>query len=1062
MASGSGWQTPCNPPPPVVNTSKHMRSSTSAASCDGGWPLDYTQDLHLKMSKKIAQLTKVIYALNTKNDEHEEELESLKETHEDEVQHIVTETRDKIMQFKNKMADEGDLRRRLASLEDLEESVEMHEHMKRQALAEFDMYRQRTEDAQLCTEAQHTQRVVSMSREVEEMRRDFEEKLRAFGQAQAQVECEKRRALDELRAGHRQEVEELLNAQHNQSTSCSEDQEKLADLHRQEVESLMERVEELTKDKVHLVEEYEAKLAKAQDFYERELEAMRRTHQLTAENLLAWKRTEVELRKEFQAQEVALQRSLSTLRGELQRAQEDARENRDKTNRLQTSLTNAEGTIKNLHQQLGEALQDGEIWVMQLKDTEDELENSRDRIQQQASEILHKASQIGSLQATQMSHETTIRDLDQEQSRLKDKTSRLEGEREALLNHSQATDQQHRQQVLELEQSLREEHQGYEKELCRLRARYEAEALRFKEAQVRSLEETEERQRVLREEVRQEKEEEKELLMTKMRQEFEIKRLSLEEQRDRLQQQLDNLKEELSAKVNMADQEVSHLQEQVREGEHKLSSAHSQISCLKDTQEKLKVELDATRARVRETSNLLTDLQEEIESEKQQHEARLISIRTEEKQRMDKMADDLDQKWTDALREELRLLKEELTEEYEADKQAALAQLSQQNDLEVMSARESWQRKVEDLLEQISLLKQSLELQLSQSQSALQQLQSQFNQERELLSQQLKELQREHQRREHRLQEAHCCALSTMEEERHHHIMALEERLKQEQREEVQALKEAHRRTLEILRQQSEQELQTLRYELEDEGKAMLASLRSELNHLHATAVEHLKQIHLKENSVANKELENALHHSHEQEQELLGRISDLQVDVCSRSNRITDLDHEIHSLNQTIDTLTRELELKGKEVLRVRSETNHQIRAHEQELGKRHDRALGELSGAHHRETHVMLADFNKAQEVLKDKISALQILLEGTEEKFRNRESRPEDLAAIAELRAMVTERETLVKKLVDDKKFYQLELVNRETGFSKVFNSSANVGVINPLVKVSLSVVSRCRGR
>lgn len=39
-----------------------------------------------------------------------------------------------------------------------------------------------------------------------------------------------------------------------------------------------------------------------------------------------------------------------------------------------------------------------------------------------------------------------------------------------------------------------------------------------------------------------------------------------------------------------------------------------------------------------------------------------------------------------------------------------------------------------------------------------------------------------------------------------------------------------------------------------------------------------------------------------------------------------------------------------------------------------------------------------------------------------------------------------------LQDDKKFYQLELVNRETGFNKVFNSSANVGVINPLIKVS----------
>lgn len=41
----------------------------------------------------------------------------------------MTETRDKIMQYKSKIADEADLRRRLANLE---ESVELHEHMKRQ------------------------------------------------------------------------------------------------------------------------------------------------------------------------------------------------------------------------------------------------------------------------------------------------------------------------------------------------------------------------------------------------------------------------------------------------------------------------------------------------------------------------------------------------------------------------------------------------------------------------------------------------------------------------------------------------------------------------------------------------------------------------------------------------------------------------------------------------------------------------------------------------------------------------------------------------------------------
>lgn len=43
------------------------------------------------------------------------------------------------------------------------------------------------------------------------------------------------------------------------------------------------------------------------------------------------------------------------------------------------------------------------------------------------------------------------------------------------------------------------------------------------------------------------------------------------------------------------------------------------------------------------------------------------------------------------------------------------------------------------------------------------------------------------------------------------------------------------------------------------------ASLRAELNHLHATAIEHLKQIHLKENSAAKRDLEHAMEHSHKQ-----------------------------------------------------------------------------------------------------------------------------------------------------------------------------------------------------
>lgn len=51
-----------------------------------------------------------------------------------------------------------------------------------------------------------------------------------------------------------------------------------------------------------------------------------------------------------------------------------------------------------------------------------------------------------------MGHEATIRNLDQEQSRLKEKISRLEEEREALHNQNQTSNEQHKQQVLKLEQ----------------------------------------------------------------------------------------------------------------------------------------------------------------------------------------------------------------------------------------------------------------------------------------------------------------------------------------------------------------------------------------------------------------------------------------------------------------------------------------------------------------------------------------------------------------------------------------------------------------------------------
>ncbi|XP_049673763.1 protein FAM184A isoform X2 [Accipiter gentilis] len=996
---GMGWQQPQHG---YGGGSAPGAGKLGSGSAQPGLGGEHSPDLHFKMSKKIAQLTKVIYALNTKNDEHEAAIQALKDAHEEEIQQILAETREKILQYKSKVAEEMDLKRKIQVLE---ESLEDHKKMKHQALTEFEAYKDRVEDMQLCAEAQHVQRVVTMSREVEEIRKKFEERLRSFIQLQVQYEKDKRTALEDLRAAHRLEIQELLKTQQSQNATLSKGQEKLEELHRLELEDLNSKVEELRLERKKLIEDYEGKLSKAQSFYEHELDSLKRSQLFTAESLHACKEKEVELRKEFQNQESILRKNLGKLKTELQMVQDEAASLREKCQKLQVALGTAENNVQVLQKQLDDVKEEEMSLLSKHKEVESELAAARERLQQQATDLVLKASHIGMLQATQMTQEVTIRDLESEKSRLKEKLSQLEEERNLLQSKTQSLDERQRQQILALEKKVNEaretQREYYEKELVKLQARLEGEAAQLKEAHSKTLEELAWKHHTAIEAAHSNANKDKKKLQMELEQQFEKEKLHLEDDKNQLRQQLENLKEELTTKLTSANQEVCRLQDLVRKSEQGLGTAEGHISSLQEAQEILQKELELTRARLRETTDSLYSVEGELDQERQQHEAMIAAMREEEKFKVDRMARDLEIKWTENLRQECNKLREELRLQHEEDKKAAMTQLLQLKEREKNAARDGWQKKVEDLLDQISLLKQNLEMQLSQSQSSLQQLQAQFSQERQRLTQEIQELEEEHQQRHKSLQEAHILAFQNMEETKEQEQKELEERLQQKHSEELQALKETHKQAMEGFKLEMEQELQTLRFELEDEGKAMLASLRSELNHQHAAAIDQLRHNHQQELVAAKMELERSIELGRRQEKEFLCRISDLQDELRHRDHHIAELDKEILHLHENISALTKELEFKGKEVLRIRSESNQQIS-------------------------------------------------LEEMEEKYKNRESRPEDLQLISELKDLIAERDQLIKKLIEDKKFYQLELVNRETNYNKMFNASPNVGVINPLVK------------
>jgi hypothetical protein len=72
----------------------------------------------------------------------------------------------------------------------------------------------------------------------------------------------------------------------------------------------------------------------------------------------------------------------------------------------------------------------------------------------------------------------------------------------------------------------------------------------------------------------------------------------------------------------------------------------------------------------------------------------------------------------------------------------------------------------------------------------------------------------------------------------------------------------------------------------------------------------------------------------------------------------------------------------------------------------------------------------------------------LEEMEERFRNRESRKEDVERIHELELVVSRQQAVVDQTIEELKFYKLELLNREENYNQRFGRSPNVGIMNVL--------------
>nr|XP_045737376.1 protein FAM184B isoform X1 [Mirounga angustirostris] len=340
-----------------IHASGTCQGSKADARGDADARMDWDPEMHVKMCKKIAQLTKVIYALNTRQDEAEASVAALREAHREELQKAVAETEARLLQQQGPAEEEALLRR----IQALESALELQTRLTQEALAQSATCRLETKERELRVEAERAERVLSLSKEMLERKADYEKRLRPLTSHEAPQRGRLSREGPDPRAepGHGQEMREVLL----------------------EVERLRVENQQLSKDYARKAEELQAT-------YERDTEAIRQAmQQSVSEALWQWQEKETDLRKNFQVQESALQAQVRKLEGDLEHRGR-------KISDLKKYAQKLKERTQDLDVQLKEARQENSELKSTAKKLGEKLAIVKDRLMLQERPVMQKSDDM--------------------------------------------------------------------------------------------------------------------------------------------------------------------------------------------------------------------------------------------------------------------------------------------------------------------------------------------------------------------------------------------------------------------------------------------------------------------------------------------------------------------------------------------------------------------------------------------------------------------------------------------------------------------------------------------
>ncbi|XP_034544025.1 protein FAM184B isoform X2 [Notolabrus celidotus] len=603
----------------------------------------YDYQMHSKMCKKIAQLTKVIYSLNMKNEEQEAALQALSHAHHEELHRILMET-----------CHEGEGSALRTRLLELQESLDEQHRVGAQVQADFECFRIHVEERERETEAElrkvFEERLQAAEEELQEVKAQMgdaqEENLRLnkdFEKAgeqikELEVKCEELQTVAEEE--RQREVEEKKKEEVERRTGEREDLER--------VKVLLEQVKELKEERDRAEverrraekEEQEQWEQKISDLNEEKEEMRKKMEAEWREERQRWEEREEEEKKGMHS---ALRERVKRAEAEVESHLERFAESKRNTIKLQERIQDLEEELELDRRRVSEA--EGVA-----KRAEEELAVAKERLLLQEDELQSRAEELQNRGGCEVCVCAEVEELRSQVSRLQSKNRELELQSSGRNNdharqirqHAEALSSLRSEMVRAQTEELRriQKHADDERDKLQKEIEKERETLqkerdqekeKFEKDRNRLQREREEEKEVVHKEVGEMKEHlrrEKEEEVDRLRKELEVERVrgrsqldksieQVEQERANVQQKLEEEKKRL---VEKAEEDRKRLKEQVRKAIEEvmrrhaaeLQSVQEALSSEKKTNHEMCAHLDVERRRSEELRSVLEKEREEL------------------------------------------------------------------------------------------------------------------------------------------------------------------------------------------------------------------------------------------------------------------------------------------------------------------------------------------------------------------------------------------------------------------------------------------------------------------